>query len=196
MTSRIALLSIAAIALMLAAPAVAQQNTMPRNAQQQTMSNTGQRLSQQDIKFMKEAAAGGLVEVELGELARQKGSEDQVRQFGQRMERDHSNANQELMRIAHAKGIDLPQQLDPKHAQLRDKLARLQGAAFDREYMREMTRDHDADAKEFRRAAQTTQDADLKRFAQDTLNVVEQHDQLAHNIDRSLTATGSSRPPR
>jgi len=50
--------------------------------------------------------------------------------------------------------------------------------------------------KEFRKEAQTSKDPDLKRFARDTLNVIEQHDQLAHNVERQLTSTGSSRAPR
>jgi predicted outer membrane protein len=62
--------------------------------------------------------------------------------------------------------------------------------------MKMMVSDHDKDAKEFRKEAQHGHDRDLKKFARDTLNVIEQHDQLAHNVDRQLTATGSSRAPR
>ena len=39
-------------------------------------------------------------------------------------------------------------------------------------------------------------DPDIKRFARDTLSVIKQHDRMAHEIDRSLIAVGSSRPPR
>jgi putative membrane protein len=79
---------------------------------------------------------------------------------------------------------------------MRDRLTKLQGEAFDRAYIKTMVADHDKDMKEFRRAAQTGQDRELKRFARETLTVVEQHDQLAHNIDRSMAAVGSSRAPR
>ena len=90
----------------------------------------------------------------------------------------------------------IPQQLDPKHAQLRDRLARLRGAEFDRAYMREMVKDHDADMKAFRREVQTGSDPDIKRIAKEGLRVIEDHDKLAHDIDRSLTAVGSSKTPR
>ena len=52
----------------------------------------------------------------------------------------------------------MPRDLDPKHARLRDKLARLRGAEFDRAHMREMTKDHDTDVKAFgvRRSRPTT----------------------------------------
>ena len=197
MRARYGFVSAAALALVLAAPALAQtpRQSMPNDRMtQQDMGK--QKLSQQDMKFIKEAANGGMAEVELGKLAEQKGQDNQVKQFGQRMEQDHGNANSQLMSIADTKGINLPRQLDQKHMQLRDRLSRLQGTAFDRAYMREETKDHDADVKAFRREAQTTKDPDLQRFAQDTLNTIQQHDQLAHNIDQSLTATGSSMPPR
>ena len=183
-------LSTAAIALLAAMPAFSQQPAGPRAATPQ------REMSQQDMHFMKEAAAGGLAEVELGKLAQQNAQDDQVKRFGARMAQDHGNANTELTALASGKGMTLPQQLDAKHAQLRDRLARLKGAEFDRAYMREMVRDHDADMKAFRREAQTGADPDIKAFAQKTLTVVEQHDKLAHDTTTALTATGSSHPRR
>ena len=187
MRTRLALLSSVAIPLILAAPAFAQQ---PRSAAADRQLNT------QEMGFVKEAAAGGLAEVELGKLAQQNAQDDQVKRFGARMVQDHGNANAELTALASGKGVTLPQQLDAKHAQLRDRLARLKGAEFDRAYMRDMVRDHDADMKALRREAQTGTDPDIKPFAQKTLTVVEQHDKLAHDTTIALTATGSSHRPR
>ena len=190
------LLSTAAIvALALSMPALAQQPmSSPRNAaapQQQQ-----QQLSKQEMEFMKNAAIGGMAEVELGKLAQQNGHAQQVKDFGSRMVQDHSQAGNQLKSIAQQKGVQLPDQLDGEHRAMRDRLAKLQGDQFDRAYMRLMTSDHDKDVKEFRKEAQTSKDPDLKRFARDTLNTIEQHDQLAHNVDRQLTSTGSSRAPR
>src|SRR5215212_3003654 len=121
----------------------------PVFAQQMRAAPPPHQLSRADMSFMKEAATGGMAEVELGKLAQQNAQSDEVKQFGARMEQDHGKANNELTTLAGNKGITLPQQLDPKHAQLRDKLARLRGAEFDRAYMREMTKDHDKDVKAF-----------------------------------------------
>ena len=187
MRTRLALLSSVAIPLILAAPAFAQQ---PRSAA------ADRQLNKQEMSFVKEAAADGLAEVELGKLAQQNAQDDQVKRFGARMVQDHGNANTELTALASGKGMTLPQQLDAKHAQLRDRLARMKGAEFDRAYMREMVRDHDADMKAFRRGAQAASDPDIKAFAQKTLTVVEQHDKLAHDTTSAMTATGSSHRPR
>jgi len=187
MRIRHALLSSVAISLILAVPAFAQQ---PRSAA------ADRQLNKQDKSFVKDAAEGGLAEVELGKLAQQNAQDAQVKQFGARMVQDHGSANAELTALASGKGMALRQQIDAKHAQLRDRLARLRGAEFDRAYMREMVKDHDGDMKAFRRAAQAGSDPDIKSFAQKTLAVVEQHDKLAHDTSNSLTATGSSHRAR
>ncbi len=186
MRIRHALLSSVAIPLILAVPAFAQQ---PRSAA------ADRQLNRQDISFVKDAAEGGLAEVELGKLAQQNAQDDQVKRFGARMVQDHGSANSELAALASGKGMAVPQQLGAKHVQLRDRLARLRGAEFDRAYMREMVKDHDADMKAFRREAQTGTDPDIKSFAQKTLTVIEQHDKLAHDATSSLTASGSSHRP-
>src|SRR5215212_11368376 len=57
-------------------------------------------LSSHDRDFLMDAAMGGLLEVELGRLAAQQGASDTVKQFGQRMVDDHSQANTQLMTLA------------------------------------------------------------------------------------------------
>ena len=66
-----------------------------------------------DKKFLKDAATGGLMEVELGKLAAQKGSSDAVKQFGQKMADDHRKANKELKQVASKDNIKVPDALDP-----------------------------------------------------------------------------------
>jgi predicted outer membrane protein len=57
-----------------------------------------------------------------------------------------------------------------------------------------MVKDHDEDAQAFANAAQGLNDPQLRRFAVDTLPVIQAHDKMAHEIASSLTATGSSTP--
>src|SRR5437773_4165115 len=53
-------------------------------------------LVRKDFKFVRDAAQGGLLEVKLGELAKQKGTSPTVQKFGDQMVADHSKANDEL----------------------------------------------------------------------------------------------------
>jgi len=57
-------------------------------------------LSKADQDFAQKAAAGGLTEVALGQLAQQNGNSPDVKNFGQKMATDHAQANQELQQIA------------------------------------------------------------------------------------------------
>ena len=185
------LLSSFAIALLLSAPAFAQQMPGPHSA-----TAPQRELSKHDMEFVKNAAIGGQAEVELGKLAQQNTQSQQVKDFGARMEKDHSAADAKLATILSGKGVQLPQQLDAEHLRMRDRLAQLHGDSFDRPYIRAMVEAHDKDLKAFRQEAQSGQDPDIKRFAGETLSMIEQHDRMAHEIDRSLTAVGSSKTPR
>src|SRR5580700_4077267 len=71
-------------------------------------------VSTSDRKFVRAAAQGGMAEVELGKLAAEKGSSDEVKKFGRRMADDHSKAGNQLKQIASEKGIAVPQQLSAK----------------------------------------------------------------------------------
>jgi putative membrane protein len=148
------------------------------------------------MDFIKNAAIGGMAEVELGKLAEQKARSPDLKSFGARMVHDHSRADEQLATIAKEQGAAAPQQLDTEHTQMRDRLAKLQGEAFDRAYIRMMVAEHDKAAKVFRQEAQMGQDREVKRFARETLAMIEQHDKLAHDIERSMVAVGSSRAPR
>ena len=103
-----------------------------------------------DQSFVMKAARGGMAEVELGKLAQDKGSSDQVKSFGKRMVDDHSKANDDLMSLAKSKNIQVRTSLSAKDQALKDRLSKLSGAAFDRAYMTAMLRDHRKDVSEFK----------------------------------------------
>jgi putative membrane protein len=194
MRSGLVFSSLTAIALAFASPAFAQQapaGTAPGQTAAQERAQA-HKLSAKDKSFAQEAAMGGMAEVELGKLAQQNAQNDDVKQFGARMVQDHTAANEKLMPILTAENMTVPQQLDEKHRKTMERLSKMRGAEFDRAYMREMVEDHDTDVKKFRQQAQHGSDADLKTFAQNTLPVLEQHQKMAHDISKSLTAVGSS----
>ena len=139
-------------------------------------------VSASDRKFMEKAAMGGMAEVELGNLAKQKGGDAAVKEFGAKMVQDHGKAGDELKQIAASKGVTLPTSIGAENKREMDKLAKLSGDKFDREYMDHMVKDHKNDVKEFQKASKDTKDADLKAFATKTLAVVEGHLQMAEGI--------------
>jgi putative membrane protein len=195
-----------AVALSLALPlaAVAQNpSTAPgTNAQRPAQSATDQgttgaadttKASRSDAKFMKEAAMGGMLEVELGRVAVQNAGSDQVKQFGQRMVDDHGKGNDELKALAQAEGVMLPTELDSKHAKEVQRMQKLTGADFDREYMKMMLEDHHKDIKAFEHEAQKGDDPEVKAFAAKTLPTLRSHLSMVEKT-RSAMGAGAHNP--
>ncbi len=79
------------------------------------------KLSGADERFVKEAAEGGMLEVELGKLAADKATNDEVKAFGRRMQEDHSKANEELKKIADINNVKLPSALEGKQKRTLDR---------------------------------------------------------------------------
>jgi putative membrane protein len=145
-------------------------------------------LSSKDYKFLTDAARGGLEEVQLGQLARDRGASQGVRDFGEHMVKDHSKANDELKQIAMQKGATQPMRLSHSEQSKLDHLQNLNGVDFDKTYTKDMVKDHKKDVKEFQKAAKGLDDPDLRAFAQKTLPILEQHLQMAESLEPSVKA--------
>jgi|SRR5215472_3668230 putative membrane protein len=148
-------------------------------------------LDSTDRKFVTAAAAGGLAEVQLGQLAQTKGSNQAVRDFGSQMVKDHSNANDQLKGIASNKGVAVADKMNAKDQALYDRLSKLSGSQFDRAYMDAMVRDHREDVSEFRRESRAGKDTDVKTFASSTLPTLEHHLQMAEQAQKQLGASSA-----
>ncbi|HWE27594.1 MAG TPA: DUF4142 domain-containing protein [Polyangia bacterium] len=133
-----------------------------------------------DKSFVEKAATGGMAEVKLSKLAMDKGHSTDVKQFARKMVEDHSKANMELKQIAEKENLTVPTAMDDKHQRIYDKLVKLEGADFDKEYMRAMATDHDDTVKLFKNQSQNGSDPQLKSFAMKTLPIIEKHDDMAH----------------
>lgn len=138
-----------------------------------------------DKKFVKDAAEGGLTEVELGKLALQKSSSDDVKQFAQKMVDDHSKANDQLKQVADQDKIDVPAAIDSKHQSRIDKLSKLSGDQFDKAYIKDQLKDHETDVHEFQLEANSGTDPNVKSFASTTLPTIQQHLDLVKNLNKS-----------
>jgi putative membrane protein len=139
-------------------------------------------------KFAATAAPGGMAEVDLGRLAVERGSDPAVKEFGQRMISDHSRANSELKALASQKNIQLPADLTSDQKSLKEKLSKLSGAEFDKEYISAMVKDHEEDVKEFQTQANEGTDPDVKAFAAKTLPTLQSHLQMARDAAKKVGA--------
>jgi len=99
-------------------------------------------VTQGDKDFAHDLVIANMAEVELGKLAKERSASADVKKFAQMMIDDHTMAGDKLKAAASEHNVPVPSQLDDKHIQLRDKLAKLKGAEFDREYAAAMVDGH------------------------------------------------------
>lgn len=139
-------------------------------------------------EFIKKAGAGGLAEVEMGELGLKKATSGQVKSFAKRIVEDHTKANEELLAAAKGKG-EVPSSRDTMHKAMIDQLQQQEaGKEFDREYMAQMVEDHKQDIELFEAAADDTKlDGELRAYAKKTLPTLREHLQEAQTIESKLT---------
>jgi putative membrane protein len=155
--------------------------------------STTSRPSIADTHFAKEAAQGGMAEVKLGQLAQDKGASDSVKSFGKRMVDDHSKAGDKLKDVAAQENITLPTDISAKDQATYDQLSKLNGAAFDRAYAKDMVKDHQADVAAFQKEASGGKVDSLKSFASDTLPTLQDHLKEAKEMMKSVAGSSSSK---
>ena len=128
-----------------------------------------------DASFYKKAAEGGIAEVEAGRLAQDKGTSQQVKDFGAMMVKDHSAANDKLQAVASSKNITLPTTSSVGQMASKAKLDVLSGETFDKSYVKGQISAHQQTVALFRKEISSGQDADAKAFASATLPTVRSH---------------------
>jgi putative membrane protein len=153
----------------------------------------GAMVGKQDHQFMVEAAQGGQMEVQLADLAMQKASSDEVKQFAQQLKTDHSEANKQLQALASRKGVQLPAEMGPKHQNQLNKFQNMSGEQFDRAYIRMQVQHHRQDVNKFQKHVERSMDSDVKQFAQSNLPVLQKHLEQAQQLE---TSTRSRRADR
>jgi len=136
-------------------------------------------LSAAEKSFIKDAAGGGQLEVELGKVAQQNAASQDVKDFGAKMETDHTKAGDELKTIAQKNNVAIPTELSQKHKSKVEKFSKLSGDKFDKKYMKDMVADHKKDIAEFKKASKMANDPELKAFVDRTLPTLEHHLEMA-----------------
>jgi putative membrane protein len=168
------------VSLAMAAPAIGQEGN-PGGAEPGVDVNAADRV------FVMAAAQGGMAEVELAKLAGKAARSKAVKEFADRMEKDHGKANSKLKSIAGKEGIALPKDVGPDHKALTKKLKGLSGAQFDLAYMKAQVSEHQKTVQLLAHESTAGQNAALKEFAVEVLPVVLQHLDMAQETMETLS---------
>jgi putative membrane protein len=133
--------------------------------------------------FVTEAAMGGMFEVESSKLAVQK-ADGPVKQFAGQMVADHTKANEELATQAKSENVSVPTALDNSNQGKIDKLQKLAGADFSRQYMDYQVSAHKDAVSLFQRYGKDGDNSKLKTWAVTTLPTLQHHLDMAEGLDR------------
>lgn len=128
-----------------------------------------------DNDFMKEAATGGMAEVEMGKMMAVKATNPEVKKFAQMIVTDHTAANNELKALAAKKNVTLPTDVDASQKSTMDMMKTKSGADLDKEYVENMVSDHEKDVADFQKQSMSATDPDVKAFAAKTLPTLKKH---------------------
>ena len=148
-----------------------------------------------DEKFITDAAKGNRAEVELGRMVAARASDPRVRSFAKQMVKDHTDALNQLQKLALQKNITLSNDIPDDAKDMQSKLSNETGEQLEKDYMDGMVQDHQKDVQEFQTAAQSASDPDVKQWAGRMVPRLQEHLQKAQEIDQKLNSGQSNPPP-
>lgn len=151
--------------------------------------------AQSDQHFLKESIQGNLAEVDVGNLAQQKGQSQGVKDFGATLAKDHAAANEKAEKAASTLGVSPPSEPSAKQKALYKKLSALSGEQFDKEFVRSMVKDHQEDIAKYEKESNSGSGA-AADYAKAILPDLHKHLDMAEHLqheERSASASSGKK---
>jgi len=133
----------------------------------------------QDKQFLQKVSQGDANEIKLSQLAERKASSSDVRMFAKTMVVQHTQLEKNMKPYADQWGLTPATNLDADHQKEYEKLSKLSGKAFDKEYIDAMDKDHHDAEDLFNNEIQSTSDPDFKKAVMDGDSAVVAHTNMA-----------------
>ncbi|KRR14864.1 hypothetical protein CQ12_28800 [Bradyrhizobium jicamae] len=137
--------------------------------------------------FLKKAIEGNYAEVEMGKLAQQNGQSDNVKKFGQMLQADHTAANEKAIDAAKSMGVTPPDGPNAKQKADYEKMSKMSGQPFDRDFATHMVADHQKDIAEYKKASKSADAAG--EYAKGNLAVLQKHLETARSLASKKTSS-------
>jgi len=167
------------VIILAAGSAVVTTNAQSPRARERASENARfNRRAMSDEEFIREAYARGLAELGLAHIAVQVSRDPDIDRIGHRVINEQGRANDDLRRLADARNITLPTVISQADQRTYDRMARLPGGEFDREYRRHLDTDYRQTIELFAEAAQRARDPQVRDVAAQYANLFEQHAQV------------------
>lgn len=144
------------------------------------------KLPSSDREFLTKAVTCGHAEVKFSELADKQAENPKVKEFAATMVREHTDANKKLAEHARNQKVAVAAGFERDKRDIYDNLARLNGADFDKAYMKQMVEDHENAVKMLENQSKIAQDPELKKYAEEMLPKIQAHLKQAKEIQEAI----------
>lgn len=151
--------------------------------------------AQSGSDFLMDAAKGDNAEIMIGKLAQQKSSNKGVRQFASTLVTDHTKAKKEVTSLATSMSVSMPSDVKPEAQHTYDKLAQMNGADFDQEFVSYMVQDHQKDVADFTKEA-NAKDGKVSSLAAKQLPALKKHLAMAQSLQSNKQSMQGVTPPQ
>ena len=159
----------------------------------------GQGLPLEDVRFIEQGIDYSTIQIEIGELAVERASDEAVRQLGSQVATDHEQISQKLTELAQQRSVEVSAR--PSHEAWRETIDQLQGQSgedFERAFLGVQLKIGQQLVKLYQIQASNSTDTGLASFAITTLVHVEQHFTTAQRLGAQygLSVETVEQPPQ
>ena len=116
-----------------------------------------------------------LTQRELGKLAQVNGINSEVKALGKMMETHHDESYKDLTGLSKTRNISVPTAITEDGQKEYEDLKKVAPKNFDRDYLREVLKDHKNAIDEFSKEAQKTADVEVKAFLERKVTSLTEH---------------------
>ncbi len=142
------------------------------------------KIAHQDSEFLENASQGSVDEIDLAQMVLSKSNNADVKNFAQRMVRDHTKLLDNLKPFDEQAGLKIPDRPDAATLAEEKRLDKLTARQADRAYIKLMVEDHHKDLEAFIAEENSTGYGALKTAVSQGEQVVKEHLEAADNIAR------------
>lgn len=164
-------------------------STVLAQASTSTTATKPKALSAGDKKFVKDASAAILLEQKYLELVKPDGpGTPETKKAAENMSTDLKKVWELLAAGIAEKGVDMAAEVDKADVAKIMKLKEVKPEKFDKELLKDLSKETKKTAKVFETAGKTVQDEELKKVATDWTEAIKKHDTDLEALEKELAA--------
>jgi putative membrane protein len=135
-----------------------------------------------DQDFLVQSVSHNVAMVKLSEMAEREAGGEEVKAFARTIVKEHGRVNERLLEAARDIKVGILTGLEKDRRAIQDRLAGMKGAAFDREFLKQVVADHQRAVGLFEWEAKNGTNVELRKFAVSTLPALREHLKMAQSL--------------